>query len=66
MLPTLAKLVLIVEEGKLLNYIVHYEVNVDRGFVTHHFLVGFAKLTHVRNIESLVWIQLKHPSYDSL
>ena len=66
MLPTFAELILIVEKGKLLNNVVHDEINVDRRLVTYHFLVGLTKLTYVRNIESLVWVKLKHPSYDSL
>lgn len=65
-LPTFAELILIVEKGKLLNDVVHYEINVDRRLVTYHFLVGLTKLAHVRNIKSLVWIKLKHPSNNSL
>ena len=63
--PSLTKLVFVVEQRKLFDDVIHDQVNVDCWLFTNHLFVGFAKLAHMRYVESLVRIELKHSSHNS-
>ena len=58
--PPLAEGVLVVEQAQLLDDVLHDQVCVDCRLASDDFLVCFAKLTNLANVESLIWIKLQH------
>jgi hypothetical protein len=65
MLPTLAEGVLVVQQTKLFYYVIHYKVGIYQRFARHVFLVGLTQLTHLIDIESLVWVYFQHPHHQT-
>lgn len=57
-LPPLAKRVFVVKKAQLFDDIVHYEVSVYLRFIGHVLLVSLAKLAHLVDVKSLIWIYL--------
>ena len=64
-LPALAKRGLVVQQTELLDDVVHDKIDVDLRFAAHALLVGFAKLTNLTDVKSLVGIQLEHSHDDA-
>ena len=64
-LPDSAETGLVVEQAKLLDDIVHDQVDVDLRLVAHRLFVGFAQLAYLANVESLVRVELKHTHDDT-
>ena len=60
MLPHPAETSLVVEQAQLLNYVVHDQVDVNLRLISHTFLVCLTQLTNLSDVESLIWVQLKH------
>jgi len=50
---------------ELLDDVVHDKIDVDLRFAAHALLVGFAKLTNLTDVKSLVGIQLEHSHDDA-
>lgn len=63
--PPFAKLIFVVEQTKLLNDVVHNKVDIDSWLARKNLFVGFAQLTHLIDVEPLVWVQFKHAINDS-
>lgn len=61
---TLAKQVFVVEEGELLDDVVHDEVGIDGRLVAYDLLVSFAKLHNLLDVKALVRVQLEHAYND--
>lgn len=60
MFPTLAKRILIVQQRKLLYYVIHDKVDINRRLTAHHLFVGLTQLCDMSYIESLIGVQLQH------
>ena len=65
MLVALAEEVLVVEEGKLFNYIVHYQIGVNGWFAANNLFVSFTELGNLGDVKSLVRVEFEHSNDDS-
>ena len=65
MLVALAEEVLVVEKGKLFNYIVHYQIGVNSWFAANNLFVSFTELGNLGDVKSLVRVEFEHSNDDS-
>ena len=65
MLPALTKGCLVIEQRQFLDDVIHNQINVNRGFVSHMLLECLTQLAHLGDVEALVRIQLQHPRHHS-
>ena len=63
MFPPLAKGILVVEQRKFFNDVVHNQVDVNCGLVANVLFERLTQLTNLGNVEALIRVQLKHSCY---
>lgn len=64
-LPTFAKGVFVVEQTKLFNDVVHYEVSVNLRFACYVFLIGFTQCVYLINVKPLVRVNFQHSHHQT-